>query len=101
MRQRTKRHFRGSLFSRQIIYAYGIAAGFTAAFQQLLVIYNYFASIPQNYETLPVFIELYVETLYPMWIGGITAWNIYMIFLNLCLAVILLAVWTARYAETF
>jgi hypothetical protein len=101
MRQRSINYFFGSLFSRQFVYAYGIAAGGTALFQQSLIWLGYFSGAPTRVESFPVFVELYIETLLPIWIGGVTNWNILMIITNVFLASLILLLWTARYSRTY
>lgn len=97
MRQRSVNYFVGSLFSLQFLYAYGIAAGFTTAGQLLLIWLNAFSGIPQRMETLSIVIELYIETLIPLWIPPITGRNVFILTLNIVIAVWILLSWTISY----
>lgn len=97
MRQRSVNYFVGSLFSNQFLYAYGIAAGFTTVGQLLLVWLNVFSGIPQRMEALPIIIELYIETLIPLWIPPITGWNVFILILNIVIALWILLSWTISY----
>lgn len=101
MRQRSINYFFGSLFSRQAIYAYGIAGGITTAFQLLLLWTDFFTEIPTRTESLPVFVELYIETLIPLWIPPITPWNVAMLFVNVFIMLMVLAQWTINYDRGF
>lgn len=100
MRARTLNYFFGILFSRQTIYAYGIAAGITTA-GQLLLISQRILEMPNQTETLPGFIEMYIETLLPVWIGTITPWNALIILINITLTFLILAKWTANYSRSY
>jgi len=75
MKQRSINYFFGSLYSRQAIWAYGIAGGVTTTFQLVLLYLDFFSVSPSQMRTerLPVFIELYIETLLPLWIPPITS----------------------------
>lgn len=73
MRQRSANYFFGSLFSSQFFLVYGIAGAFTTTFQLLLLYIDVFSGMPRRTESLPIFIEMYIETLLPVWIGHITA----------------------------
>lgn len=99
----TKKHhpFFRSLFSRQVIYAYGIASGITTAFQLLHLWTDFFSGITTRTESLPVFVELYIETLLPLWIPPITSWNATMLFMNVLLMLMILAQWTINYDRAF
>lgn len=97
MRQRSVNYFVGSLFSRQIIYAYAIAGGITTLFQMGLIWMNVFSGVPQRTEQLPVLVELYVETLIPLWIPPITAWNAFIFTINCLIALWILFSWTMSY----
>lgn len=101
MRTRTVNYFLGSLFSRQALYAYGIAGGITTAGQLLLVWLDVFSSVPQRTEMLPVVVEIYIETLLPLWIPPITGWNILIFLINIVLGLWILASWTVNYGRSF
>ncbi|SIR71405.1 hypothetical protein SAMN05421752_1028 [Natronorubrum thiooxidans] len=101
MRQGSINYFFGSLFSRQAIYAYGIAGGITTVFQLLLLWANYFTEVPTRTESFPVFVELYIETLLPLWIPPITPWNAAMLLTNAFLMLMILAQWTINYDRAF
>lgn len=101
MRNRSINYFLGSLFSRQAIYAYGIAGGITTAGQLLLLWLDVFSGVPQRTETLPVVVEMYIETLIPLWIPPITPWNALIFFLNIILALWVLLWWTLNYERSF
>lgn len=97
MRSQSWRYFLGSLFSRQAIYAYGIAGVFTTVGQLLLVWVGPFSGVPRRTEVLPVVLEAYIETLLPLWIPPITPWNVMIFLLNVLIALWVLLVWTDRY----
>jgi hypothetical protein len=101
MRARTANYFIGSLFSKQSIFAYGIAAAVTTAGQFLLVWGGLFSGIPQRTEAIPRFIELYIETVMPLWIPPITAWNIAIFLLNVLISIGILVNWTLNYDESY
>jgi hypothetical protein len=101
MRTRTVNYFWGSLFSRQALYAYGIAGGITTAGQLLLVWLDIFSSVPQRTEMLPVVVEIYIETLLPLWIPPITGWNVLIFLINIVLSLWILAFWTVNYWRSF
>lgn len=101
MRQRTVNYFIGSLFSRQVILAYGIAGGITTGFQVLLVSLNVFSLSSLKTRSLPWIIELYVETLMPLWIPPVTRWNLLMILMNIVLSVLVVAWWSIKYSRSF
>lgn len=101
MRQRSVNYFFGSLFSRQAIFAYGIAGGVTTVFQLLLLTGDFFGSMPTRTDTLPIFVELYIETLLPLWIPPITGWNIAMLIVNVMVMLLILGWWTAKYDRAF
>lgn len=87
MRQQSISYFFGSLFSKQALYAYGIAGAFTTTGQLLLIWLGVFSGVPQRIDALPVFIEVYIETLLPLWIPPITGWNVLIFLVNIALAV--------------
>lgn len=97
MREQSFRYFIGSLLSRQALYAYGIAGGFTTVGQLFLLWFGRFSGVPQRTETIPVIIEMYIETLIPLWIPPVTSWNIMILILNVVIALWVLLVWTANY----
>lgn len=101
MRQRSINYFFGSLFSVQAIYAYGIAGTVTTTGQLLLIYPDIFSAVPQQTAALPMFIELYIETLLPLWIPPITGWNILVFLVNIVLALWLIASWTPSYEQSF
>lgn len=101
MRRRTQSYFFGILFSRLSIYAYGIAGTITTGLQLLLLWFGYFSDVPRRAENLPVFIDLFIETMLPVWIGTITPWNVLMVVLNLFLALFILLIWTDRYDRSY
>ncbi|WP_435359516.1 hypothetical protein [Haloarchaeobius sp. DFWS5] len=100
MRQRSINHFLGSFFSKQLILAYGIANGFSTSVQLVMILVGK-AVWTRDTEGLIMVLELYVETLYPRFIGGLTQWNMVMILLNLVVAVTLLAHWSLKYDRAF
>lgn len=100
MKPRTVNYFLGTLFSQQALYAYGIAGGVTTAGQLLLVWLGVFTGIPQRTEALPVIIEVYIETLLPLWIPPITGWNALVFFMNILFAVWFLAYWSVNYGRS-
>lgn len=97
MRQQSVNYFVGSLFSKQILYAYGIAGAATTIGQLLLIWLGIFSGAPLRTDTLPVAIEVYIETLLPLWIPPVTGWNVFVFLVNLVLALWLLASWTYNY----
>lgn len=101
MRARTLNYFFGSLFSRQIVFAYGIAGGITTAIQLGLLWVNYFSNVPNRHDSIPLFLDIYIETLLPIWIGEITAYNVGVVLINLLIALMILLVWTANYAASY
>lgn len=100
MRQRSVNYLLGSLFSRQALYAYGIAGGVTTTIQLLLIWVGVFSVIPQKSEYLPVFVEIYIETLFPLWIPPITGWNIFMFLVNIVVVFWILVSWTLNYEKS-
>ena len=100
MRQRSINYFLGSLFSRQVFYAYAIAGGIATLLQMALIWMNVFSGIPRRTEQLPVFVELYIETLVPLWIPPITAWNIFIFIINCFIALWILLSWTMNYERS-
>lgn len=100
MRMRSVNYFLGSLFSRQAIFAYGIAGSITTAGQLLLVAMGVFSGIPQRTEALPAVIELYIETLLPLWIPPITSWNVFVLLANGVIGIWILLVWTLNYEKS-
>lgn len=101
MRTRTVNYFFGSLLSRQAILAYGIAGSITTGFQLVLLWIGWFTRVPKQTESLPIFVEVYIETLLPVWIGTITPWNIAMVICNIILALGILGHWTLNYGNSF
>lgn len=97
MRQRSVNYFLGSLFSKQALYAYGSAAAVTAAGQILLVWIGVFSGAPQRTDALPMVIEIYIETLLPIWIPPITGWNILVFVVNIMLTAWIILFWTLNY----
>lgn len=97
MRDQSVRYFIGSLFSRQVLYAYAIAGGFTTSGQLVMLWVGKMAQIPQRTEVLPVFIELYIETLLPLWIPPVTSWNILLFLINIVIVFWILLSWTISY----
>lgn len=91
----------GNLLSRQFIFAYGIAGSITTMGQLLLLWLDYFEGIPTRTEQLPIFIELYIETLIPLWIPPITGWNTFIFILNVAFALWILLYWTIKYDRSF
>jgi len=100
MRARTLNYFLGSLLSRQVIYAYGIAGGITTAIQLLLITNEYLIYTPRS-ESLPIFLDLYIETLLPLWAGGISTVNVVVFITNVIIALLILLKWTANYAASY
>ena len=100
MRDQSYRYFMGSFFSRQAIFAYGIAGGVTTAGQLILIWLGRFSGVPQRTEVVPVIIELYIETLIPLWVPPITSWNVVVLILNLVIALWVLFLWTANYDKS-
>lgn len=103
MRSRTWRYFWGMLFSRMSIYAYGIAGSITTALQLVFLVLEgvNLSSIPQRTQVLPAFVELWIETLLPFWIGEITTYNFVIVGFNIFIALTFLLLWTDRYSRTF
>lgn len=90
------RHFLGSLFSIQFVWAYGIAASIMTGAQLLLLFSGRFV-MPDTKHELPVIAQIFVETLIPWYIPPITSFNIAVVLLNLFLAILILAVWSSRF----
>lgn len=101
MRQRSKNYFWRSLFSRQAIYAYAAAGGVTTAMQLIVLSAGVFSEKPQRTGTLPLVVELYIETLIPVWIPPVTRYNIAIVLMNGFLALFFLAVWTLNYDSSY
>lgn len=101
MRQRSLNYFVGSLFSRQAIFAYSAAGAFTTALQLLVISTEAFAQMPQRTEALPRVVELYIETLIPLWVPPITEYNVAVVLMNLFLTLMFLAVWTLSYGRSY
>lgn len=97
MRQQSVNYFWGSVFSIQSIYAYGIAGSISTAFQMVLVWAGVFTGVPTRTDSLPILVELYLETLIPLWIPPITGWNAIIFLLNVIIAVWILFTWTVNY----
>jgi hypothetical protein len=100
MRARTVNYFFGSMRSRQIVFAYAIANGLTTVLQ-LAIITLQNRPWPTDATGLSIVVEAYIETLYPLYIGGITEWNLWMIGINVLLSVGILGWWTAKYAMSY
>jgi hypothetical protein len=101
MRTRSVNYFIGSLLSRQVLVAYGIAGSVTTVGQQLLLWLGFFGDITTRTERLPVFLELYIETLFPLWIPPVTGWNVLIFCLNTAITLWLLLYWTMKYDRSF
>lgn len=101
MRTRSVNYFVGSLLSRQVFVAYGIAGSITTLGQQLLIWFGVFGGIPTRTERLPEFIELYIETLIPIWIPPVTGWNVFIFLLNAAITLWLLLYWTMKYDRSY
>lgn len=52
-------------------------------------------------EMLPAFVELWIETLIPVWVGEITTYNIGIVGFNIFIAFIIILLWTDRYSKTY
>lgn len=100
MRRQSANYFWGSLFSKQALYAYGIAGAVTTTGQVLLVWLRVFSGVPQRLDALPMILEVYIETLIPLWIPPITGWNILIFLLNAGLTIWILLSWTFRYERS-
>lgn len=100
MRTRSINYFLGSLFSRQAIFAYGIAGSITTAGQLLLVSIGVFSGIPQQTEAIPVVIELYIETLIPLWVSPVTPWNLFVLLVNIIIGLWIVLLWTLNYESS-
>jgi hypothetical protein len=86
-------YLRDFLFSRMWIYAYVIAGTVTTTLQFLWLPQSVFEMTAWRTETLPMVVEVYIETLFPIWIGGITSLNRTVVAWNLVLAHSLLFMW--------
>jgi len=99
MRDQSVRYFIGSLFSRQVFYAYAIAGGLTTALQ-IIILSDQISRSALRTEQLPLAVELYIETLIPLWIPPVTSWNIIVFLANAVIAVWILLWWTVRYEQS-
>lgn len=99
MRNQSIRYFIGSLLSRQALYAYAMAGGLTTGVQMLMIS----GEIPRTAlrtERLPVVVELYIDTLIPLWIPPITSLDIVVVLINVIITVWILLYWTIRYEQS-
>jgi hypothetical protein len=100
MRARTVNYFVGSLFSVQAIYAYGIAGGITTALQGILIWRDVLLFKAASAD-LPLLLELYIETLIPIWIPPVTPWNVMILGVNICLALMIIGNWAMKYSQSY
>jgi hypothetical protein len=99
MRDQSIRYFIGSLLSRQALYAYAMSGGLTTGVQLLMIS----GDIPRaalRTEQLPVIVELYIDTLIPLWIPPITSVDIVVVLTNVVITVWILLYWTVRYEQS-
>ena len=99
MRSQSVRYFVGSLLSRQALYAYAMAGGLTTGVQ-LLMISGEVPRVALRTEQLPVIVELYMDTLIPLWIPPITSLDIVVVLINVIISVWILLYWTIRYEQS-
>ena len=99
MRNQSIRYFIGSLLSRQALYAYAMAGGLTTGVQ-LLMISEEIPRAALRTEQLPVVVELYIDTLIPLWIPPITSLDIVVVLINVVITVWILLYWTIRYEQS-
>lgn len=48
-----------------------------------------------------MFLELYIETLLPLWTPPITEYNVALVLFNIGIAILLLLSWTTSYDQSF
>lgn len=99
MRSKSIRYFIGSLFSRQALYAYGIAGGITTAGQLVMLWVGRISPVSQQ-SGLPMLIELYIETLIPLWVPPVTPLDTFIFFLNVVIALWVLLSWTISFDQS-
>lgn len=101
MRKNTMDYFLGMLFSKMLFIAYGTASGITTVLQLFLIYQDHmrFDKPLDRVGYLPEFVEVYIETLFPVWIGSITTWNLVMILFNIVLALLILMFWALSYDQ--
>lgn len=99
MRDQSIRYFIGSLLSRQVLYAYAMAGGLTTGVQLLMISGDVPRAVLRT-EQLPVIVELYIDTLIPLWIPPITSVDIVVVLTNVVITVWILLYWTVRYEQS-
>lgn len=95
--QRGIDYFVGSLFSIQFIFAYGAGAAVTTAIQYILFIQEILILESNSLSNLPVILALYAESFLPIWIGGLTEWNIWVVAVNAVIGLWIMMMWTYRF----
>jgi len=96
-------HFIGSLFSRQLIYAYTIGSGATTLLYGLLLlrqgVWGQQKVVTANLAGIGAIIDIYVRVALPIWIPPITMVEVGVVLINCFFALCVLAWWSAKYAS--
>lgn len=104
MRQSSVNYLFGSLFSRQfwwaIVQAYAFSGGVTTGFQIILIQFDIlaFTNLPRSSDELLYYVDLYIETVLPMWVGEISRWNVVLLISN-AFSFLILFSWTMKYVS--
>lgn len=97
MRKGTDKHFRNSLLSRQIIYAYAAADGITTALQVGLAWVGLYAGVTNKSEAVSEFVAIYITNLLPVFLPPYSLGDVFVILSNTTLAVLVQAFWSAKF----
>jgi len=86
------RRFFQLLFSRVFLMIYGVVSVGLTILQIVMIFHNKFPQIesPNTIDGFGTVVELFMETLIPIWADGISVWDLTMIFLNLTFTILIL-----------
>ena len=100
---RFSKHFIGSLFSRQAIYAYGSGSALTTTLSLIWFALNNSWPVPRVFTAdlagLEVLIDMYIRIMLPIWIPPINRVEIGIVGLNCFFGLCYLALWSEKHAS--
>jgi len=100
---RFSKHFIGSLFSQQVIYAYGSGSALTTTLWLIWFALNNSWPEPKVFTAdiagLEVLLDMYIRVMLPIWIPPINRVEIGTVGLNCFFGLCYLAMWSEKYAS--